>query len=285
VRALRRSGQRRILAPVKHRRAARGGVRPRRPRRFAAHPHLAEHEVELPGLDPRHDGLRVAHLTDVHCGRMTPEHHVRAAVELANQSRPDLIVMTGDYVNWQRDEVPIAGRQLAGLSARHVLVTLGNHDYFAWGDGVAEAMAGNGYTVLRNQHHTVEVGGAPLHVIGIDDPVTGRHDVDQAFRAVPEGGSRLVLCHCPEQVDDIAGRGAHLMLSGHTHGGQINVRGITDRIFRQTGRRYFNRGFYTVGETLLYVSSGVGFSGVRVRAGHGTRAEVSVFTLRARRAA
>lgn len=267
-----------ILVAVKARRS-------RRLSRFKALPQLAEHEVEIAGLDDRHDGLRVAHLTDVHCGRMTPEHHVRAAVDLANQARPDLIVMTGDYVNWRRDEVEVAAAQLSGLEAGHVVVTLGNHDYFAWGDGVAAAMEGNGYVVLRNAHHTVEVGGAPLHIIGIDDPVTQRHDLDAAFAAVPDHGSRLVLCHCPEQIDDIAERGAHLMLSGHTHGGQINVRGITDRIFRRTGRRYFNRGFYTVGDTVLYVSSGVGFSGVRVRAGLGTRAEVSVFTLRRRAAA
>jgi predicted MPP superfamily phosphohydrolase len=244
---------------------------------------LVEHEVDLPTLDPRHDGVRVAHLTDIHCGRMTPEHHVRAAIELANRARPDVVVMTGDYVNWSRDEAAIAGAQLAGLSAPHVVATLGNHDYFAWGDGVAAALAGNGYVVLRNAHHTIDLAGAPLHLIGIDDPVTGRHDLERAFAAVPPGGSRVVLCHCPEQLDDIAARGAHLMLSGHTHGGQINVRGITDRIFKKAGRRYFNRGFYEVGGTLLYVSSGVGFSGVRVRAGAGTRAEVSVFTLRAPR--
>jgi predicted MPP superfamily phosphohydrolase len=244
---------------------------------------LVEHEVELAGLDPRHDGVRVVHLTDVHCGRMTPEHHVRAAVDLANGARPDLIVMTGDYVNWSRDEAAIAGAQLAGLRAERVLVTLGNHDYFAWGEGVADAMAGNGYDVLQNRHVAVALRGAPLHVIGIDDPVTGRQDLDAAFATVPaDAGSKLVLCHCPEQIDELAERGAQLVLSGHTHGGQINVRGITDRIFRRTGRRYFNRGFYAVGDALLYVSSGVGFSGVRVRAGEGTRAEVSVFTLRAR---
>ena len=99
-----------------------------------------------------------------------------------------------------------------------------------WESNGSAALADNGYTVLRNQHRTVEVAGAPLHVIGIDDPVTGRHDLAAAFAEVPAEGSRLVLCHCPEQIDDIAARGAHLVLSGHTHGGQINVRGITDRI-------------------------------------------------------
>jgi hypothetical protein len=79
-------------------------------------------------------------------------------------------------------------------------------------------------------------------------------------------------------VHAIAERGAHLMLSGHTHGGQINVKGITSRLFKKTGRRYLG-GFYSVADTLLYVSPGVGFSGVRVRVGTGTRSEVSVFNL------
>jgi predicted MPP superfamily phosphohydrolase len=243
-------------------------------------PRLVEHELAFESIDKRHDGFRIAHLTDVHCGRMTPAAHVRRAVELANEAKPDVIIMTGDYVNWDRREVPIMQEQLSGLSASRVFVTLGNHDYFTSGRHVAAAMRDNGYTVLKNEHITIEHAGAPLHVVGIDDPVTRRHDIDQAFSAVPEGGTRVVACHCPERVGEVAEKGAHLMLSGHTHGGQINVRGITDRIFRRAGRRYYNAGFYNVDDTVMYLSAGVGFSGVRVRAGRGTRSEVSLFTLR-----
>jgi hypothetical protein len=231
-------------------------------------------------LDPRHDGLRVAHLTDVHCGRITPAEHVRAAVALANRARPDVIVMTGDYVCWRREEVPLLRDQLAGLEADQVVCTLGNHDYFADGDGVAAALVDNGYTVLRNQHVSVDVGGAPLHLVGLDDPVTRRDDIEGAFARVPAGGTRVVLSHCPETVDELSSRGAHLVVSGHTHGGQINVRGITDRIFKRAGRRYYHSGLYEVDRTWLYVSAGIGFSGVRVRAGRGTRAEVALLTLR-----
>jgi uncharacterized protein len=162
-----------------------------------------------------------------------------------------------------------------------VACALGNHDYFADGDGVAEALADSGYSVLRNQHLSVELGGAPLHLIGLDDPVTRRDDIDLAFAGVPQGGTRLVLSHCPETVGELGARGAHLVFSGHTHGGQINVRGITDRIFKKAGRRYYHTGLYAVERTWLYVSAGIGFSGVRVRAGRGTRAEVALLTLRA----
>jgi uncharacterized protein len=237
--------------------------------------------VEIEGLDPRLDGVRIVHLSDVHVGRLTPPEHVARAVELANETEPHLVAMTGDYVCWSRREIPLAGVQLGGLRARHrVMVTLGNHDYFTSGRRVAEVMKRNGYKVLRNQHTTVEVGGAPLHVVGVDDPVTRKHDIPRAFAEVPGDGPRIVLCHCPEKADEIAAHGADLILSGHTHGGQIYIKGITDRVITGMGRRY-RRGFYEVSRSRLYVTSGVGFSGIRVRAGDGCASEVALFTLRA----
>jgi len=243
-------------------------------------PVLTEYDIEIPDLDPRHDGVRIAHLSDIHVGNLTPPEHVRAAVELANAARPDLVVMTGDYVCWRRHEAIDAEGQLAGLDGGRVLAVLGNHDYFTWGRGVVRALERNGYEVLKNRHTAVDIGGAPLYVVGIDDPITRHHDLDAAFAGVPERGTRLVLCHCPEQAPGLADRGVDLVLSGHTHGGQINLPLITERIARRMGRRYM-RGFYDLGDrTRLYVTPGIGFSGVTWRVGDGTSAEVAVFTLR-----
>ena len=134
--------------------------------------------------------------------------------------------------------------------------------------------------MLKNRHTTLDVRGAPLHLVGVDDPITKHHDADRAFDGVPAGGTKVVLCHCPEQAPGLTERGADLVLSGHTHGGQIYLRGVTDRIISRMGKRYRN-GFYKVGDGHLYVTPGVGFSGVTVRVGDGTQAEVAVFTLRA----
>jgi predicted MPP superfamily phosphohydrolase len=90
---------------------------------------------------------------------------------------------------------------------------------------------------------------------------------------------RVVLCHCPEKLDELAEYGESLVLSGHTHGGQINVKGVTNRIYKRVGRQYFQTGFYREEQTLMYLSPGVGYSGLRIRAGHGTRAEVTIFEL------
>jgi predicted MPP superfamily phosphohydrolase len=244
-------------------------------------PRLSEHEVRVPGLDPRHDGVRIAQLSDVHVGNLTPRAHVRAAVEAANRAAPDLIVLTGDYVCWKRSEVALVADQLGGLRAPRVLAVLGNHDYFTWGAGVRGALERNGYEVLRNQTTVASVRGAPLAVVGVDDLVTRHDDLDAAFAGAPAGVSRIVLCHGPDRAPAIAARGAALVLSGHTHGGQIFVRGITDRLMKRIGMNY-RRGMYHLGgESKLYVTPGVGFSGVTRRVGEGTHAEVAVLTLRA----
>ncbi|HEU0032263.1 MAG TPA: metallophosphoesterase [Kofleriaceae bacterium] len=249
-------------------------------------PRVSHHEVPVVGLDPVHDGVKIAQLSDIHVGHLTPVEHIRAAIQAANAAAPDLIALTGDYVCWRRHEVGQAAEQLAGLDASRVLAVLGNHDYFVWGAGVRGALEKHGYEVLRNQTTIARVRGAPLAIVGVDDPVTRHDDLDAAFAGAPPNVPRLVLCHAPDRAPAVAERGADLVLSGHTHGGQIYIKGITDRIMKRAGLK-FRRGFYEVGkhehpkQTKLYVTPGVGFSGVTRRLGEGTHAEVAVLTLRA----
>src|SRR5688572_23172379 len=110
-----------------------GRERPRSGRRPIPPPVLVEHEVAVPGMDPAHDGVRIAHLSDIHVGNLTPEDHVRAAVSLATNAGANVIAMTGDYVCWRKHEIEMLREQLAGLSATRVVATLGNHDYFTSG--------------------------------------------------------------------------------------------------------------------------------------------------------
>jgi uncharacterized protein len=243
-------------------------------------PRVAEHEVYVANLDPRHDGVRIAQLSDIHVGNLTPVAHIRAAIRAANDAKPDLIVLTGDYVCWRRYEVALVADQLAGLVAPRVVAVLGNHDYFTWGAGVAAALGNCGYDVLRNQATVSTVRGAPLAIVGVDDPVTRHDDLDAAFAGAPADATRVVLCHAPDRAPAIARRGADLVLSGHTHGGQIYIKGITDRLMKKVGL-HFRRGMYPLGDrTKLYVTPGVGFSGVARRIGEGTAAEVALLTLR-----
>lgn len=244
-------------------------------------PRVVEHEIAIAGLDPRHDGARIAHLSDIHVGNLTPPEHIRAAIDASNGADVDLVVLTGDYVCWRRREALDAEGQLAGLRAPRVLAVLGNHDYMTWGSGVAQALRANGYEVLKNQRTTVDVAGAPLQVVGIDDPVTRHHDLDRAFAGVTPGATCIALCHTPSLGPRVAERGAQLVLSGHTHGGQIFVRGVTDRIMKSIGLHYRSGRYEMPADSTLYVTPGVGFSGVTRRVGEGTDAEIAVLTLRA----
>ncbi len=241
-----------------------------------ASPVVSAIDVPIRGLDPRHDGVRIAHLSDIHVGRWTPRAHVRAAVELAAAVKPDLTVLTGDYVCWSRTEIPLVEDWLGGLGGRKVAAVLGNHDFFTSGRRVAAALARHGYDVLRNRNTSVEVNGAPLTLVGIDDPITRHDDAGAAFDGAAPG-TRVVLTHYPVDPRRLVARGAHLVLSGHTHGGQNHIPGVTHRLLRRVGIRY-PRGLYDVDGGKVYVTTGVGFVGVRLRIG--AASEVAVLTLR-----
>ncbi len=245
-------------------------------------PRVVRKEVIVPGLDPIHDGVRIAHLTDLHVGLLTPHKHIRAAVAAAQAAHPDLVLLTGDFLCYSPRFVERLGELLHGLDMP-VYAVLGNHDYWTDADGARRVLEKNGYTVLRNQHTRLDLRGAPLHIVGIDDAVTNHADAAKAFHGLAsnagksDGGSRIVLTHVPSEADRAASYGPALMLAGHTHGGHVNLGRVTQRLAARWGVHYL-AGFYRVDGSLLYVNRGVGSSSVPIRAG--APSEVAVFTLR-----
>lgn len=240
-------------------------------------PEVEQRSFELPGLDPAHDGLRVAQLSDVHVGPNTPAERIRAAVASANGFRPDLVVLTGDYLSRERSGVGLLREQLGGLTAPTVAV-LGNHDHWVDARGAAGALEGHGYSVLKNQHTTLSLRGAPFTVVGIDDLVTRNADPVRALAGAPRG-SRLVLAHAPRTADLLARLGEPaLCLSGHTHGGQIALPILT-RLFWGLARERYLRGLFRLGAVQLYVNRGIGSSYLALRVG--SPPEVTLATLRA----
>jgi len=243
----------------------------------ATPPVLEQHTFAVPGLDPAHDGLRVAQISDVHVGWLTPREHVRFAVEAANAFQPDLVALTGDYLTLSRSGLELMRDQLAGLRAPTVAV-LGNHDWYGDGPGAARELRGLGYGVLSNENTTLTLRGAPFTVIGIDDERTRHADVDRAF-AGARAGSRLVLAHVPRTSRRIVARGEPvLVLSGHTHGGQIRIPGLTAALIHGLMREPWDSGWFRVGATQIYVSRGLGNSGLPLRVD--APPEVTLITLR-----
>ena len=242
---------------------------------------VSKHEVHVNDLDPAHDGLTIAHITDVHVGLITPKKRIRAAVDIANAAAPDLVFLTGDYVCYGKQYVAKMGEQLSGLQAKAgVVAVLGNHDHWCDSDGVTKALSGNGYDVLRNQSVEMRPRGVALTVVGIDDALTKNADPDKAFSGARKTGTTLCLTHCPELADTAADRGSKLVVAGHTHGAQINMGRLTEKMYRRFTKRRYLQGWYQVGGAALYVNRGVGQSSIPIRAGQGGKAEVAIFTLR-----
>jgi uncharacterized protein len=225
---------------------------------------------------PVKNRVRVVQLSDLHVGRVTPALRLQEVLTLTRQAKPDFVVLTGDYVNRSLAQLP-ALRQLVAALPRPCLAVLGNHDYWSGGAAVAAALRRAGAQVLINSSTVVAGTGWEVIVVGIDDPYTGHQSVRQAFARAARPREALVLTHYPDIAPTVARFGGRLILSGHTHGGHLNVPLVTRTVARALGHRFL-AGWYDLGAARLYVNVGIGSAKIRVRTGKAAP-EVAVFDL------
>jgi predicted MPP superfamily phosphohydrolase len=241
---------------------------------------VVEREVRVARLDRRFDGLRIAHLSDLHIGTLTPKAWGLSWARAANERAPDLAVVTGDMVTSGTDFHDDVGEVVGALRARQgVFASMGNHDYFGEGEPLVRTLRARGVRVLRNEGVVVERDGAALWLAAIDDTWTRRDDLDAALRDRPQGAAVVLLAHDPARFDDAADAGANLVLSGHTHGGQVAMPFFARAISLASLAHRYNVGFYERGEATLYVHPGLGTTGPPMRLG--AAPEVTILVLRA----
>jgi hypothetical protein len=249
-------------------------------------------EIRLRRLAPEFDGLRVAQLSDIHFSRYLREAHLRSIVETTRAQRPDLVVLTGDFVTgfpfggsrderaehaWPCAEVLRTLRPPLGTVA-----VLGNHDCDTNPEIVAEALAENKIQVLRNRSLALQRDGARLWLAGVDDVVAGYARPELALRGVPAEECVLALVHEPDFADEMRKFPVDLQLSGHSHGGQVRLPAAGALYLPELGRKY-PLGHYHFGAFQLYTNRGVGVVGIPVR--FMCTPELTVFKLRSDRRA
>jgi uncharacterized protein len=255
------------------------GAKPVR-RRKARDIEVSEFRVPIPGLGRDLDGLRIVHLTDIHHGLYFSSEAVLAAVELANSLEPDVVALTGDYVSYSRSFAHSAAELLGGLRAsRGIFAVLGNHDFRVGADLVTRALRRNGIEVLRNRNTVVRAGGAELHLAGVDD-LWYNASLPRALKNIPRARPVVLLSHNPRIVAAAAHYSVDLVLSGHTHGGQVRLPFLERR--RDPTHRRFHTGWDGWGRTRIYISRGIGTIVLPVRLG--CPPEMPVFTLGAKAA-
>ena len=219
---------------------------------------VTDQRIWLNGLPEAFSGLRVLHLSDIHHSLFFPLDRVAAVVELCNRLKPDLVALTGDFVTYSRRSIEPVAEMLGTLRARlGVVAVLGNHDFRVGADIVQRALRRQRIRVLRNRHMMLRDGGDALPVAGVDDLGYGA-DLRAALRGIPEGSPTILLAHNPRLVKHAARYGVGLVLSGHTHGGQVNLPLLGTVYGRSPEQLRFKIGWDRLGATQIYVSRGIG---------------------------
>ena len=243
--------------------------------------HVTRPTVWLPDLPEGWDGLRIAHLTDLHHGRMVRLRLITEAVRLANAESPDLVVLTGDFVSRPGAITTALAKALSKLQAPlGSYAVLGNHDHSADAGGVREMLAAAGVRLLENSHVLLARGGDLLAVAGVDDLWFGVPHLASALRDVPPEAGRLLLCHNPAYARRMPPvPRVDLMISGHTHGGQVRLPllGRPGQLLRLLAPQ---EGLLRRRRCPVYVSRGIGMVGLPVR--FNCRPELPIITLRSK---
>ena len=239
-------------------------------------PDVVEVELDFPDLPSAFDGYRIAHLSDLHISAAARADRTAGVVRLVNECKPDLIAITGDFVDGTVDRRSVDVAPLADLRAPDGVVgCTGNHEYYSGWDAWRDVFSGYGVRVLENARLLVRRGNQTLAILGENDPQSGNSDILRAAGMVPYGAFRILLTHRPTRLAEHAAYHVRLQLSGHTHGGA--VRGL-DRFVARANEGHV-RGIYREHGLTLYVNSGTGqWAGFPTRLG--VSPEITLLTLK-----
>lgn len=241
---------------------------------------IERREIFLPRLPRELDRFRIVQLTDIHHSPLTSRATIERAVAVANDLRPDMIALTGDYVSHEREYAAPAAEMLGRLCSRYgTFAVLGNHDHWTDAALVTDLLELEGIRVLTNagmRFEATEHDCASFWLAGVDDTMVGLEDVPLALAGAKANEMKLLLAHNPTVLRRAARHDVDFILAGHTHGGQVTLRPEISRSGRP--RRRLLRGLGRQGDTQIYVSRGLGCVVLPVR--YGCPPEVTLLELR-----
>ncbi|HYC90301.1 MAG TPA: metallophosphoesterase [Thermoanaerobaculia bacterium] len=238
-------------------------------------PRVRNVTVPVEHLPAELDGYRIVQWSDVHVGPTIRRAFVESLVERTNALRPDAVVITGDLVDGYADDLRDEVQPMRGLRPRDgVFYVTGNHEYYWRASEWIPLLQSLGLDFLKNEHRVLRDG--KLVIAGVTDPVgrdTHRQDPDRALAGAPAEAVKVLLSHRPQTAEAASRLGAHLQLSGHTHGGQFFPFNLVIHKFQPIAK-----GLHRVGRTWLYVNRGTGYWGPPSRLAVG--GEITVVELR-----
>jgi uncharacterized protein len=230
-------------------------------------------QVQLKRLPEEFHGFRIAQISDVHFGPYMGKSGLERAVQLAQSFRPDLLVLTGDFVSHPLGEPNgLRGARhadpcadvLSTVRGVPVLAILGNHDHMNSARIVEGALNDRGITVLRNRALPLERGNRRIWISGVDDALFGAADLGKALSGVSPSETTILLAHEPDFADSVTRFPVDLQLSGHSHGGQVRLPGIGALVLPRMAEKY-PVGLNRVGALQVYTNRGLGVINPPVR--------------------
>jgi len=235
--------------------------------------------VPLKQLPRAFSGFRIALLSDIHLGFFYGPKDLSVIVEVINGLGPDVICIAGDSLESNTSlgvldqAVPILSRLKAPFGK---FAVLGNHDCKAGVKGVIRGFERGGFFVLRNDHAVLKKDNDRLFLIGLDDVLEGKADLQRAIEGIPETECKILLVHEPDFADYTSRFPVDLQLSGHSHGGQVRFPFLGPLVTTRLGRKYPS-GLRRVGKLMLYTNRGLGTTLLPLR--FLCRPEITIITL------
>lgn len=251
---------------------------------------IVRRHVEMPRLAPEFDGYRLLLMSDIHADGPTAAERLSKACGLANAEKPDIVAVTGDFatssssgLRSSKEDVRLMERILRTLRPRDFSVAvLGNHDHWTDPSLIRPAIRESGMTDVSNGTRSVRRGDSTLYISGVDDVMVEMDRIEAVLDRLPETGSAVLLAHEPDFADRSAATGRFdLQVSGHSHGGQVDIPLLGPPILPPLGEKY-PVGSYRVGGMGLYTNRGLGMLPPRIRIN--CRPEITVLTLRSPKA-
>lgn len=232
--------------------------------------------VTLPRLPKKLDGFKIIHLSDIHHSPFTNLEHIKRTVKIANRLKPDMFILTGDYVSHEKKYIAPVAKVLGELKAEFGTYScLGNHDHWTDADVVTKRFRDAGITMLVNEGFRFEARGASVWLCGVDDHMVGKSDLPSALKGSFPDEMKLLLAHNPLVFRQAVRLGVDLTLSGHTHGGQVKIREDEKRILP---RRRLSSGLHRRKGSQIYITRGIGTVVLPVR--YQCPPEISLLELR-----
>jgi hypothetical protein len=240
---------------------------------------VARVQLPLPHLPRAFDNLSIAFLADIHHGPFSSLDYVASIVRTTLALRPDMIILGGDYSLKDGKYIRPCFDVLSGLKAPlGVFGVLGNHDYWHGLGETREGFKSAEITELTNRGVWVERGCSRFRLAGVDDLWMGKVDVTGALADAKPDDACLVVSHNPDVAEKLRDPRVGLMLSGHTHGGQVVFPGGAPFVPSHYGQKYLH-GICQAPATTVYVSRGLGCTSIPIRIG--SRPELTLITLAA----